>query len=190
MVPRSLLLSVQISFLALGITLAPGAAQATNDPDPVNAVVLSSIATVLPVGMATGLLTTGRGADEGIRFDLALILMSLGSAIGPSAGQFYAKGGTNAWVTLGLRLITTGTMSTGLALSLRGAEDQQTLGDALFWVGLIPTAALALYDIITAYDRAKESKYRNAPIARLVVPADLVSVAICGPVPCDISKRL
>ena len=166
--------------------MAPAVAEARSDPDPVNAVLLSATSTLFPLGLATGLLTTGKGVNEGFRFDMALAFIGVGSVVGPSAGQFYAGGGTNAWVTLGLRLVTAGTMTAGLGLKLRGEGDDPTVGDALFWVGLVPTALLGLYDIISAYSTAKESRYRDAPIAGLT--PKLLNVAICGPVPCAVTE--
>ena len=160
------------------------------DPDPVNAVLLSTGSTLVPLGIATGLLATGRGKSEGIRFDVAMAFTGIGSVIGPSVGQFYARGGTNAWVTLGLRLATSATMTTGLALRLRGGEGDRDLGTALFWVGLVPTALLGLYDIITAYGTAKDTKYRGAVVRQSSgLTPELLNVAVCGPVPCEVNLR-
>ncbi|MEM7677662.1 MAG: hypothetical protein AAF449_16830 [Myxococcota bacterium] len=159
-------------------------AQAVGEPDPVNAVILSTAGTAVPIAVAAGLLATGDGAKEGMRFDVARALVAMGAVIGPSVGQFYAKGGTNAWVTLGLRLATAVPMTAGLTLKLRGMPEDQTLGDALFWAGLVPTALLGLYDIVTALSTARASKYRDAQVARLGLTPELIEIARCGPMPC------
>ena len=160
------------------------AVSAAAQPDPVNAVVLSAAGTAVPVAVAAGLLADG-GADEGVRFNLSLAALGIGAAVGPSVGQFYAGGGTNAWVTLGLRAATGATMTTGLGIRLRGEDDQQTLGTALFWIGLVPTVLLGLYDIITVYGTASQARYLDSPIAdQAGLTPELYSVAVCGPVPC------
>ncbi|MEL7372627.1 MAG: hypothetical protein AAFN74_27120 [Myxococcota bacterium] len=169
-------------------SLWPSNAWAVGEPDPVNAVVLSTSSTLVPLGIAAGLLATGDGSREGIRFDLALAFTALGATVGPSVGQFYARGGTNAWVTLGLRLATSTAMTAGMGVKLRGAPEDQTLGNALLWLGLVPTTLLGLYDIVTAYSTARESKYRDTQIARrteLGLTPELVSVARCGAMPCS-----
>ena len=172
--------------LVVAATLLPRTTFAAGEPDPVNAILLSTGSTLVPLGIAASLLTTGRGKDEGARFDASMAFTGIGSVLGPSVGQFYAGGGTNAWVTLGLRAVTGATMTAGLAIRLRGPEEDRALGNALFWVGLVPTALLGLYDIITAYGTARESKYRDAPIAGTGLTHDLISVAVCGPVPCSV----
>ena len=92
-------------FAFAAASLIPGFADAAKDPDPVNAVLLCAASTALPVAVGSVVLSTGRGADEGVRLSSGLALIGGGAAVGPSIGQFYGRGGTNAWVTLGLRLV-------------------------------------------------------------------------------------
>jgi hypothetical protein len=75
-------------------------------PDPSIAVLLSAASTVVPLGGAALLFFTGPGYHEAIRVDLGMVFAALGTLLGPSIGQIYAHGGTDAWVTFFLRGVT------------------------------------------------------------------------------------
>jgi hypothetical protein len=161
--------------LATLIALMPVRVEAA--PNPTIASLLSVGSTIIPVGIGTGLLLTGRGSSEGLRFDLALATIALGSIVGPTVGQLYGKGGWDTLVSFILRAITGSIMTLGIAFDIRGNEDTESAGLALAIVGGIPTGLLAIYDVWAAQDSAKEAKYREGHA--LVVPqrTDLMT---CG----------
>lgn len=161
-------------------------------PDPVIAGLLSAGSTVLPITVAAGLLGTGRGAEEGIRFDVSLSCIALGSIAGPSVGQIYASGGTDAIVTFVLRILTGAVMTTGLGFWLRSDDPEHTrTGRAMFVLGAIPTTFLGVWDWFGAASAAKQTRYRQGHASvELEVPEldpELVSLMTCpGPIPCGI----
>lgn len=168
----------------LGLALLT-VAEASAAPDPVIAGLLSAGSTLLPVAVGTGLLLTGRGSEEGIRFDIGISAVGIGAVIGPSVGQLYAGGGIDALVSFILRAITGAIMTVGIGLKLRGDEDNQGAGTALAVVGGIPTGLLAIYDVYAATKAAQQARYREG---HAVLPEQevqkLVSIARCGPIPC------
>ena len=175
--------------LALSFTFA-SVQPAQAAPDPVIASLLSTGSTLIPVAIGTGLLTTGRGADEGLRFDMALGTIALGSIAGPTVGMLYGEAGIDALVTFLLRLLTGGIMVAGLGLRLRGGENVRGLGLALLVVGAIPTGLLAIYDIFAAASAATEARRASGiggSSASLLAP-ELLSIARCGPVPCSTAQ--
>ena len=147
------------SALATLIAILPARVEAA--PNPTIASLLSVGSTLIPVGVGTGLLLTGRGPDEGIRFDVGVTTIAIGSIAGPTVGQLYGKGGWDALVSFILRAITGSVMSVGIALHLRGNEDSQSAGLPLLILGAIPTVLLAAYDVWAAQDSAKEARYRE-----------------------------
>jgi hypothetical protein len=159
----------------------PAKAQAA--PDPVIASLLSAGSTLLPLGVAGGLLLTGRGASEGIRYDLGLVSLGVGAVVGPSIGQIYGNGGVDAVIVFILRAVTSTVMLIGAAYALRGDEDQVGTGKAFLALGGIPTGLLALWDIYGASVSARESSYREGH-AMIEHSAVLVDIARCGPIPC------
>jgi hypothetical protein len=177
---RYLLLAL-MGVLLLGGT--PETAEAA--PDPVVASVMSASATAVPLAMTAILLGTGRGSEEGIRFDLAMVTLGLGSVLGPSAGQIYASGGTDAFVTFLLRAVTGAVMVAGVGYKLRGNERQDGMGMALAVAGAVPTGLLAIYDIYAASVSATEARY-GAGYAQAPIPAELMEIAVCGPIPCRV----
>ena len=155
------------------------------NPDPVIAGLLSAGSTVLPLSVSAGLLLTGRGPDEGLRFDIAMGTLAVGSIAGPSIGQIYGRGGTDALITFLLRTVTGSAMTTGVGLRLRGNEAQQETGMALAIIGGIPTVFLAIWDIVGAARSAREVRYRASSGAAWVpITPELADVARCGPIPC------
>lgn len=175
--------------LVAGVLLLASAAPAeATDPEPENAAILGTAATLIPIAVGTGLLLTERGPDEGVRLASGLTTISLGAAVGPYAGQLYAGGGTDGLVTFALRSLTTGVFTTGLTLRLRGGEDQRDAAHALMVLGAIPTLLLAGYDIIDSMDTARESRIRT--LGDGSGAADLFSVAVCGPIPCAAGLRV
>ena len=155
-------------------------------PNPTIASLLSVGSTVIPVAVGTALIFTGRGADEGLRFDIAMAAIGIGSIFGPSAGQLYGGGGVDALVTFILRVITGGIMLAGLGLKLRGHEQNQTAGTALAVVGGIPTGLLGIYDMYAASVSAKESRYEEGHARIERERRELASIMVCGPIPCGI----
>lgn len=168
---------------ALVVSTGPRPAHAA--PDPVVASLMSVGATAIPLTLSTILLATGRGSDEGIRYDAGMATLALGAIVAPSAGQIYAGGGTDAFVTFLLRAVTGAVMVTGVGYRLRGAPNRQTMGMALALTGGVPTGLLAIYDIYAASVSATEARYKEGH-AQLVLPADLIGVARCGPIPCQV----
>lgn len=181
---RKLLLAVALAF---AVTTLP-ANRAEAAPEPVVASLLSVASTLVPLAVTAGLFFTGRGVDEGIRFDVGMTTLGLGAIVGPSIGQIYGSGGGDAFITFILRGITGGLMLTGIGLSVRGNEDYHSLGNALGWLGGIPTFLLALWDIIGAATSAKQARYDAGHGYRtsLDLTDDLISVAVCGPIPCGV----
>lgn len=160
------------------LLLAGRPAQATG-PDPTLATVLSLASTLTPMAVTAGLWATGRGPEEGIRFDVGIGALAVGAIVGPSIGQFYAEAGTNAWVSLLLRSVTGSIMLTGVGFWARGAEEDAGLGQALTVVGGVPTTLLALYDIVDASSSAVEAR-RNRATASLPPPAvDIGGFSLC-----------
>jgi hypothetical protein len=155
-------------------------------PNPVIASLLSVGSTVIPVGVGTGLLLTGRGADEGIRFDIGLAAIAIGAVAGPSVGQLYGQGGIDALVSFILRAITGAVMIAGIGLELRGDPENRGAGLALAIVGGIPTAALAAYDVWAAADSATEAGYREGHASVEAEAVQLASILACGPIPCGV----
>lgn len=126
---------VATSLLALLLTGKPALA---TGPDPTLATVLSVASTLTPMAVTAGLWATGRGPEEGVRFDVGMGALAVGTIVGPSIGQFYAEAGTNAWVSLLLRSVTGSIMLTGVGFWARGAEEDAGLGQALTVVGGVP----------------------------------------------------
>src|SRR5688572_25238517 len=117
--------------LALATLIAVLPARVDAAPNPVIASLLSVGSTLIPVGIGTGLLLTGRGADEGLRFDLALATIAVGSIAGPTVGQLYGQGGWDTLVSFLLRALTGSIMTIGIAFDIRGNEDTESAGLAL-----------------------------------------------------------
>lgn len=161
-------------------------------PDPVLAGLLSAGSTLLPITIAGGLLGTGRGSEEGIRFDVSLTCIALGSIAGPSVGQIYASGGSDAIVTFVLRILTGAVMTTGLGFWLRSQEpERERTGRAMFILGAIPTTFLGVWDWFGAASSAKQTRYRQGHAQRSdltpELDPELVSLMNCpGPIPCGI----
>lgn len=156
-------------------------------PDPLFAALLSTGSTAIPVGISGGLLLFGRGKAEGIRFDLGITALAVGASFGPSVGQIYGDGGTDAVVAFVLRTLTTGVMVTGAAISMRGDEGAAGAGDALFVLGAIPTTLLAVWDIFGAASSARAARYRagHSGSAALELEPSVLSLLRCpGPIPC------
>jgi hypothetical protein len=145
--------------LAALIAILPARAEAA--PNPTIASLLSVGSTIIPVGIGTGLLVAGRGSNEGLRFDLGISFVAVGSIGGPTVGQLYGQGGWDTLVSFLLRAVTGAVMTAGIALHLRGDEGTQSAGLPLIIVGAIPTGLLAIYDVWAAQDSAKEAKYRE-----------------------------
>lgn len=145
---------------------------------------MSATATLVPLGLGLGLLYTGRGADEGVRFGSGMGAIGVGVVIGPSTGQIYAQGGTDVAVTFVLRAITGAVMLTGIGLRLRGDETEASLGQALGLIGGITTGLIAGYDIYAASQYAKEARYREGHTRLESEFRKLASIAQCGPIPC------
>ena len=176
-------LGLALLMAATLLTGAPRRAEAA--PDPAVAAVMSAGATALPLAVTGILWGTGRGSDEGVRFDVGMVTLGLGSIVGPSAGQIYAHGGVDAFLTFLLRAVTGAVMVTGVGYRLRGAENRQTMGLALAVTGAVPTGLLAIYDIYASAVSAKEAGYREGH-GQVVMPDDLRELAVCGPIPCPV----
>ncbi len=150
-----------------------------SDPDPVNAVLLGAAATALPIAAGAGLLAGGRGPNDGRRLAGALALMTGGAVLGPSAGRLYAGANTDAAVTLSLRALTGALATTGAALAYRGTDEQETTAIALLILGGLPTALLAVADIVGSADAARESRLR-------LVGQLAAELRTCGPIGCPV----
>jgi hypothetical protein len=134
---------------------APAAAERT---DPAIATLLSAGSTVVPIALTSVLWTTGPGRSEDLRLNLGLVALGLGSILGPSIGEIYAGAGADAWVTFFLRAATGAAMLAGAQLSARAdSESGRNGGNAVFLIAGIPTALLALYDIVAASSAAEET---------------------------------
>jgi hypothetical protein len=179
-------LGFSVLLVALFSWAAPERAEAA--PDPAVAAVMSAGATALPLAITGILWGTGRGTDEGVRLDAGMVTLGVGSILGPSAGQLYARGGVDAFLTFLLRAVTGAVMLTGVGFRLRGAENKQTMGLALAITGAVPTGALALYDIYAAAVSAKEAGYEEG-YGAVTIPPDLMELAVCGPIPCPVGER-
>ena len=112
-------------------SMNPDKAWAADAPEPATAAMVSVGAMAVPLTMAGLLWGTGRGKAEGLRFDIGLVALGVGSVLSPAAGQFYAGEVSDALVTMFLRAVTSAVMLTGLTLRLRGDSEQETLGVAL-----------------------------------------------------------
>jgi hypothetical protein len=163
------------------LTIVPARAWAA--PDPTIAALLSAGSTVLPIAATTGLWTTGRGVDEGIRFDLGLAFLATGAIAGPSVGQIYGHGGSDSVVTFILRMLTGSLMTVGTGLWAR-SNNTKDVGRALTILGGVPTVFLAGWDIFGAAESAREATRRERMVADLGLTPDLLSVLACGPIPC------
>src|SRR5687767_7512739 len=128
--------------VALAALIASLPARVDAAPNPVIASLLSVGSTLIPVAVGTGLLVTGRGPDEGLRFDIGLAAIAVGSIAGPTVGQLYGQGGWDTLVSFLLRALTGTIMTLGIAFDLRGSENTQSAGLALAIVGGIPTGLL------------------------------------------------
>lgn len=172
-----------VGAVAVGCALlAPAPAGAAQRPDPAIATLLSLGSTLLPVGTGLALLTLDDGVTENERLVAGLTAVSLGASVGPSVGQWYARGGGDAWVTFILRSLGTGMMTTGIAVRVADDPDFRDLGLATAILGGTATTVLAVYDIATASRTARET--RRASGFGLRSP-DLRDVARCGPFPCS-----
>lgn len=170
--------------LTLGLALTiPTPAWAA--PDPLIASLISAGSTVVPLAVSGTLLFTGRGSDEGVRYDFGLLFLGFAAIPGPSMGQIYGDGGVDAVVTFLLRAVTGSVLLLGTGYALRGDETQTGTGTALLWLGGIPTGLLALWDIYAASVSAQESRYQEGH-ADLALDRALVDVARCGPIPCPL----
>jgi hypothetical protein len=167
---RSLVVAALIAILPARVDAAP---------NPLIASLLSVGSTLIPVGIGTGLLLSGRGSDEGLRFDVGLATIAVGSIAGPTVGQLYGQGGWDTLVSFVLRLITGAVMTVGIGIDIRGGEDIKTAGLAMAIVGGIPTGLLAIYDVWAAQDSAKEAKYREGH-ALIEAPTHRAELASCG----------
>jgi hypothetical protein len=155
---------VSVLIVAL-FALAPRTASA-RDPEPVVAELLSLTATLVPIAVAAGLLATGEGGRENIRFSLSMALLGAGAVFGPSIGKFYAKDPGEATLTILLRGVTTSVLLAGVGVKTR-KPDQETLGTALIVAGGVPTGLVALYDFWTAPKRARDASRRRRTVADL-----------------------
>ena len=185
---RRRLLPVILALCVGGGILGATPRRAEAAPDPVIASMMSVGAMAIPLTLTAILWGTGQGKSEGIRFDIGMVSLGIGSALAPSVGQIYAGGGTDALVTFLLRTVTTGVMLTGVGFRLRGPENRQTFGLALAITAAVPTAFLAFYDVYAASVSAREARY-EAGYARVAVPPELIGVALCGPIPCAVGGQ-
>lgn len=173
--------------LAMALTvglLAQLPARAQAAPDPVIASLLSAGSTVIPLAVSGGLLLTGRGSSEGLRYDLGKVFLGIGAIPGPSIGQIYGRGGVDALVTFLLRAVTGAVLILGVSYALRGDENQTGTGNALLWLGGVPTGLLAIWDIYAASVSAREARYEEGHAEVWGPNQILVDVARCGPIPC------
>lgn len=184
LVPRTSI-ALALGLLSAAVLLSASPPARAADPDPTNAIVLGATATLLPIGLGTSLLLTGRREAEGVRFASALTSIGVGAAIGPSVGQFYAGAGVDVVVTLLLRTLTTGIATAGLGLTLRGDPDDRGTAIALMTLGGLPTVALAGFDVFDAASTAREARIRSVRLEPDEIRR-LRGIAICGPIPCPI----
>lgn len=167
---------------AVAVFLAPLAAAGAERPDPVKATLLSLGSTLLPVGTGVALLTLDDGVTEDARVVAGLTAVAVGASVGPSVGQWYARGGGDAWLTFFLRSLGTGMMTSGIAVRVDDGTEFRDLGLATAILGGAVTSALAIYDIATAGRTARETRRASGFASR---PPDLLEVARCGPFPCS-----
>ena len=158
----------------------PSSAQAAPKPGVARALSISS--TLLPLGAGLLLLTTDDGVRSDNRFYVGMGFVTLGASVGPSVGQWYAGGGTDAWTTFALRTLSSGMMTGGAIGMARGDPSVETLGTALASIGGVLTGALLLYDVIDAGRTAKQARYRSG--FALTRQQGLLRVARCGAFPC------
>jgi len=161
----------------------PRAAEARR-PDPAIATLLSLGSTLLPVGTGLALLTLDDGVEEDSRRVSGLTALSLGASVGPSVGTWYGGGGGDAWVTFVLRSLSTGMMSTGIAVRVDGEPGFRDLGLATGILGGLVTGVLGVYDIARASKTAKATRRRQG-----FATLRLREVARCGPFPCSAQRR-
>lgn len=167
---------------ALFILAAPRPAEARR-PDPAIATLLSLGSTLLPVGTGLALLMLDDGVNEDSRLAVGLGAVSLGASVGPSVGQWYGGGGGDAWTTFLLRTLTTGMMSTGIAVGVGGDPDFRDLGTATAILGGVVTGVLGVYDIATAGRTARQTRRASGFAAE--DRRQLRELAQCGPFPCS-----
>jgi hypothetical protein len=151
-------------------------------PEPAVARALSVGSTMVPVTGGLLLLLTDDGTNSDNRLTVGTGLVTVGAAVGPSVGQWYAGGGSDAWVVFGLRTLSSGMTGAGIGLRFRGDEGTEGLGVALMSIGGVITAALAAYDFVAAGDTARERRYESG-FAR--TEPRLLEVARCGAFPCN-----
>lgn len=147
---------------------------------------ISAASTLVPLGITTALWATGRGPDEGIRFDIGLAALALGSIAGPSAGQLYAGAESDAWISFLLRVATGAVMTAGVGLWLRGpSEGAQDAGKALTFVGGVPTAILAGWDIYASAASATDATRRegHGPSTSNVPTLEIGLFSLCSGLP-------
>ena len=168
--------------LLLGLMLSAHRAEAA--PKPGVARTLSAASFAVPVASGVLMLTTSRGTSSDNRLYTGLALVSAGAAFGPSVGQWYAKGKTNAWVTFGLRTLSTGMMTSGSIVRARGDPSLDGLGLALAIIGGGLTGTLSLYDIVDAGRTARQTRYHSGFARR-----ELIDIARCGAFPCKAVSR-
>ncbi|MCC7380450.1 MAG: hypothetical protein IT384_01365 [Deltaproteobacteria bacterium] len=179
--PSPLSLAACATVLMTAVVGAPRRAEAA--PDPTLAVLLSAASTAVPLLVTGALWLTGEGVDEGIRFDVGLTCLGLGAILGPSIGQIYGQGGTDAWVSFFLRGATGAVLLTGVGLAARGQDEGiRGAGVALAVVGGIPTTLLALYDIVDSHSSAIEAAQRkgHGRIAELETPLSIGAFSLCS----------
>ena len=177
------------TFLGM-LTIGVGASsQAVARPDPVLAATLSTASTALPTTIGIALLTTGAGPREGARYDAAMVSLISGVVFGPSAGQLYAGGGLSAFLTFALRAVTASVMLTGIHFGLRGTAEQDGLGQALAWVGGIPTGLLIIYDTVNATTQAEQATYAET-VHEPQPTTPWEGILGCGPIPCPTRRGL
>lgn len=165
--------------------LLPAKALAS-DPEPLNASLLGFTATALPVAVGTTLLLTERRETEGVRYGAAVTSISVGTVLGPFAGQLYGKAGGDAVLTLLLRGVSTAVGVGGMTLMVRGDAEDQDTGIALSILGAIPTLFLAGYDIFGAARSAREARIRDISTELRAEYTLLLDIARCGPIPCGV----
>lgn len=155
-------------------------------PDPTIAALISAAATFIPIGVTTGLWLGGRGTAEGIRFDLGMTFLAVGTIAGPSVGQIYAQAESDAWVTFILRALTGSVMLAGVGFWARGDGDGAlATGQALTFIGGVPAALLGIYDIIDSASSAVETQRRrgHGPSVSLTEPVEIAGLSLCSAAP-------
>jgi hypothetical protein len=126
------------------------------------ATLLSAGSTAIPIAVTGALWATGEGTDEGKVFDLGMALLGLGAILGPSTGQIYAEGGSDAWWTFVFRLFTGSVALGGIGLWQRGEKAGiRNAGRALTIIGGSVTTILAIYDIWGASSSAVQAQRKR-----------------------------